>query len=186
MTYAHNYTMVKIVSNYMGTHGDYSLLSGPLHLPILLFRMLIPCYLSSRTCLAPTSFTHPQVSIYTSPPLESPPYLYLGGLACPKALTSLMGLTWLLLILSRKTLSSSRIKTVLYLSLYPQCLAHSGYSNILAELGNKILELLFCFLERQSLSSLDKPLSPSERTCYKINKQNNPLLLGFHNVMVMD
>lgn len=72
MTYAHNYAMVKVVSNYMGPHGDYSLLSGPLHLPILLFRMLIPCYLSSRTCLAPASFTHPQVSIYTPLPLESP------------------------------------------------------------------------------------------------------------------
>lgn len=111
MTYAHNYTTVKVVSNYMGPHvGDCSLLSGPLPSPILLFRMFIPCYLSSHTCLAPASFTHPQVSIYTPPPLESPPYLYLGGLACPKALMSLTGLTWLLLILSRKTLSSSRIK----------------------------------------------------------------------------
>lgn len=166
----------------MGLHvGECSLLSFAL--TNTSFKNVHSLYLSSHTCLAPASFTHPQVSIYTPPPLKSPPYLYPGGLACPKAL---MGLTWLLLILARKTLSSPRIKAMLYLSLYPQYLAHSGCSNILAELGNKILELLFCFLERQPLSSLDKPLSSSERTCYKINKQNNPLLLGFHNVMVTD
>lgn len=93
--------------------------------------------------------------------------------------------TWLLVILSSKILSSSRARTVFHLGVYPQCLAHSGCSNILAELVNKILELLICFLERQPLSSLGQPLNPSERTCYKINKQSHPLLLGLHNVMVM-
>lgn len=41
MTYAHNYTMVKIITIWV--YMLVNVLSSPLHLPILLFRMFIPC-----------------------------------------------------------------------------------------------------------------------------------------------
>ena len=77
-----------------------------------------------------------------------------------------------------------------YLGLYPNTgpvgLAHNGCTNILAELPNEILELLFCFLERQPLSSLAKPPNSSERTCYKNQQAEQFITSGLHNVKVMD
>lgn len=127
----HNHVMVKVVSNYM-VHTLVNVLSS---LGLCTCQSLFLASPFPITCFALISSTHPQVCLYSASSWKST--VSTAGWHVSKHWCHLVGLTWLLVILSRKTPSSSRAKTMIYLGLYPQCLAHSGHSNILAELVNK-------------------------------------------------
>lgn len=147
MTYAHNYTTVKVVTIWV--HMLVTVLSS---------LGLCPHQYFFLECSSPV----------TSPPTPASPLLALLILRSqfilhrllkvphiciwvawhvPRHLCHLRALPGYFLFSLERPWVPQGLKTMLYLSLYPQCLVHSGCSNILAELGNKILELLFCFLK---------------------------------------
>lgn len=182
MAYAHNHAIVKVVSNHMGPHvGDCSLLSRPLHFPVPLSGMSIPCYLSSLTPASSSS----GLNLYSASSWKSP--ISVAGWqgmsqGTNVTLWALPG--YLLFSLERPWVPQGQ-RFMFYLGLYPQRLAHRGCSNILAELENQVLSCSSVSL-RDSLYPPQASLWIHQRTCDKINEQSNPLLQGLHNVMVMD